>query len=97
MNGIACKYLSDDGKRCAAGSLIPPDEYFPKLEGTGNVLNLPDRFTEFQWMLPFIDLIVKLQSAHDSAAIGLDFLRDFLRTARAIATEFDLDPTVAAS
>lgn len=63
--GSSCKYRGDDGTKCAAGHLIPDEDYHPKLEG-GIVERSPLR--ELFDALGYEPIFVgRLQAAHDLA------------------------------
>lgn len=78
-----CKYLGDDGLKCAVGCLIPDEKYDPKIEGRG-----VDEVTSF---LPFhvtgkrLDLLCTLQELHDGK-----YPRDWRVGLHRIATEYKL-------
>lgn len=71
-HNLECKYRGPGGTKCAAGQIIPDEDYDPSWEGnsvTGVVWfieNLPERY------LPFLNL---MQEAHDLSE-G-DFWKDF--------------------
>ena len=62
----SCAYRGDDGTMCAAGCLIPDEEYKPEFEGRS--------WTKIQEKIPSLaslaskesDLIGELQNLHDS-------------------------------
>lgn len=63
-----CRYRNNDGLKCAAGVLIPEEDYFPEMDqGNKTIKNLielyPDRFPD--WMSENLGLIQGLQSVHD--------------------------------
>src|ERR1700690_1772536 len=60
----ACAYRGDDGKKCAAGCLIPDEEYNPTMEGwnvtiNSSILNLLGDNGEN------MRLLLQLQHVHD--------------------------------
>jgi hypothetical protein len=56
-----CKYLNPDGLKCAAGILIPNDQYDPEMEGKSWDTLVSDGFVEDK----FAFLIYELQGIHD--------------------------------
>lgn len=61
-----CLYRAPGGKTCAVGCLIPDDAYRPSMEGSGADLlcrMYADRLPE--WMPLNVDLLDRLQGAHD--------------------------------
>lgn len=59
--GINCAYRGDKGRKCAAGHLIPDDQYHPSFEGS-RARVLP----YFRgWSEPARELVERLQSIHD--------------------------------
>lgn len=68
-NQGGCKYLTDDGLKCAVGCLIPTEIYDPLMELSGNIRNL---ITDFGPILPkeikrYSSLLFSLQIIHDSS------------------------------
>lgn len=93
MDGTRCRYRNTEGLKCAAGMLIPDDVYHPSMEGMG-ILKLSSQFKD---VIPNsikynMNLIVELQSCHDSAAsyCGDAFLKLFTGTAKQIAEKNNL-------
>lgn len=101
-----CMYRSPDGAKCAAGQLIPDDQYNPAWENKN--INAPI----FEAMnlrkaagLPTDDsqsdqsrVAGRLQRAHDSAAFDTDspeaFVKHFRNLARHVAQDFELNMDV---
>lgn len=101
-----CLYRSvKEGKvlKCAAGHLIPDEEYDPSWEGKGShfVPYLQQAFRDdVRW------LIRDLQSAHDQEMVDVsldedkpipakeEWLAEFLKRAADVARYYDLDPSV---
>ena len=61
----ACRYRSKDGKKCAAGMLIPDELYKPEFEiwAAEHTIFLP--LWHQLGLTPFLSLIQACQSAHD--------------------------------
>ncbi len=64
-----CKYLTEDGRMCAAGCLIKPEDYNESFEGKA-VLNFAGATTEVGELLNSyghnLKLLRRLQQTHDS-------------------------------
>lgn len=85
-----CVYRSNNGRKCAAGHLIPDEEYSPAWEGNGVAL-LPKKF----WTNEQEPLVSALQRAHDMAATSAqEFMSDFKQRARRVAELLNLNPAV---
>lgn len=88
-----CLYRGPRGLKCAAGHIIRDSEYSRSMEklpieDLGSLL--PDR------LRPHIDLISKLQSAHDDNDRQQDFVGSFVRDCKSIAVDCRLKlPRVA--
>jgi hypothetical protein len=84
--GVECLYRGPDGRRCAAGQLVPDHLYDPRAEG-GRISAQAH-------------LIDTLQYAHDDVASttknDADFLVRFREKVRDIATRHSLNAAVAA-
>ena len=78
-----CMYRGPDGLKCAAGHLIPDDEYDERMEGKSALFVLSGH--------KHLQLIMRMQNAHDVASITPDsFLEDFNRRMESIRKEFNL-------
>jgi hypothetical protein len=64
MIANACAYRGEGGLKCAAGVLIRDDEYNDGMEGKMADDILPRR------LCPHVDLILRLQYAHDDSQTG---------------------------
>lgn len=66
-DGITCLYRDDDGLKCAAGCLIPDEEYKLEMEGNGwsHLVS--------EGMVPpeHKQLIIDLQHIHDGVSIDM--------------------------
>lgn len=65
LRGAMCSYRAEDGNRvlkCAAGVLIPYEEYRDTMEGKGYDTLIK---TNPHWSKAHVELIVKLQHVHD--------------------------------
>jgi hypothetical protein len=60
-NNNTCMYLNPDGLKCAAGILIPNDQYDPQFEGKSWCDLVSNKFVEDK----FAFLIYELQGIHD--------------------------------
>lgn len=92
--GEECAYHSSDGNKCAAGHLIPAEDYSEDWEGDGVSIDLLPKelnaVSEYFKDRGFnIRLISSLQSAHDGAEDN--FCAEFAAAAREIAARFGLD------
>lgn len=88
-----CTYLNENGTKCAVGCLFEPGEYRPSMEGHDvDMLNkehkLPDR------LVPHIDLLDHLQTAHDNTLI--DGPLAWAEHMREIAEQHGLSPAALA-
>jgi hypothetical protein len=66
-----CQYLTEDGCQCAAGCLIPPDQYYPKMEGIAAYelsffVNLGEAS---DGCAKFLDVLGDLQELHDHTPV----------------------------
>lgn len=102
MEDISCKYLTADGKKCAAGHLmLEQDLKVLKAKGSVDVFIGSD-FKVLGWeMSPFtispfhLGLISSLQNAHDGSSMKGDwFLSEFKRMALDVATNRNLNPSI---
>ena|ERR1700686_1536501 len=68
---IACVYRARDGSKCAGGILINDEEYNPKMEKHlfDKVLNYYGPISLKERLLPHIELIMRLQSIHDTSEV----------------------------
>lgn len=64
-----CAYLAPDGKRCAAGCLIPPEDYDPKFEGCSVYGSKIYGYLSKHYSDNDIFLIREMQDIHDGAAV----------------------------
>lgn len=79
-----CMYLALDGSQCAAGCLIPPEEYNKNFEGKGlftnpQVRNLMERLGHD------LHLVYALQSVHDGYDVNMWEVK-----LKEVATQFKL-------
>jgi hypothetical protein len=91
-NGYKCVYRAPDGKKCAAGQLIPDDEYTESLEGSSVVeLDTENRLPPSLAGIN-IDLLRKMQMAHDCASELKypEFLLLFNNNMSRVAAQFNL-------
>lgn len=90
----ACMYRGCNGRKCAAGWLIPDDLYDPSIEGNSAERVLPLMFGKAPaWTYENLPLIAKMQTCHDVAAdLGSD-LECMRSRFLVVAGEFDLDPS----
>lgn len=93
----ACFYRTDDGLKCAAGVLIPDEDYSPWME------NQPaDQLSYFRsrFSRSALKLIQACQSAHDLGGTAGEhaergtWLREWKDQMQQIAREFHLDPAI---
>lgn len=89
-----CRYLSNDGLKCAVGCLIPTEIYDPLMEQSGGVSGL---LTEFGYSLPYFmwqyrGLLFSLQIIHDNSEywISEDILKKGIQDV-ANANKLDTD------
>lgn len=61
-----CQYRAPNGRKCAAGQIIPDDRYREGLEGTA----WKSLSTEFPELEPHTDLLSEMQKAHDGPFCG---------------------------
>lgn len=92
--GEECAYRSLDGDKCAAGHLIPDEDYNEHWEGAGVCTNLLpgelNAVNEYFKDRGFnVNLISSLQSAHDGAEDN--FCAEFAAAALEIAARFGLE------
>lgn len=86
-----CVYRGPNGLKCAAGQVIRDNEYDPLMEGA--VFGMTHRKREFatpERLRPHVDLLQKLQEAHDNSKDEADFVNAFLSKARTTAMRFHL-------
>ena len=86
VRGESCRYRMSDGKKCAAGQLIPDEHYDPKIEGYAI-----DRAPGID--LRPADLIMELQDAHDFNASSANW-EGWKSMLIRVAQEHKLDPAV---
>lgn len=87
MGGFACLYRNPDGLSCAAGCLIPDDQYDPNMEGESwdnlvNIWNVVDK--------RHLNLIMSLQGIHDDWSAHKDIDR-LLEAAERIAKQYKIN------
>lgn len=102
-NGM-CLYRSPDGRKCAAGHLIPDSEYYPSMEGYRwtEAIDKGNEAAESCGQTPTLTkdknaLILALQTLHDNCKLDDDLhfdKVDFNSRCRQIAAKFGLDVTV---
>ena len=98
----SCRYLTEDGCRCAVGQVIEPDApYFEEIVATNPGMTHPDlalvKALEFSGVPIEMagNMLLELQRVHDGVArhylLQYDlFLEDFKKEAKRIAHEFFL-------
>lgn len=101
MFGAACAYRGNDGRKCAAGQLLPDDVYDSSLNTIGIEsvdaklrLQVHAMFRKGGIELADVDvfmLVGKLQRLHDGFCNDRDFLNKFARHAIQAGREFGLD------
>lgn len=65
--GLLCMYRGKDGCRCAAGTLIPDDDYDSRMEGNGFCEDFVARYDLGDlFPLETITFVGKMQTIHDS-------------------------------
>ena len=79
-----CRYLAPGGERCAAGCLIPDDEYDSTFEGM-QVWGVARRRKWADWFGHDVALVIKLQRVHDNFAT-----EDWPDEIRAVASFYGL-------
>jgi hypothetical protein len=88
-NNMACRYRGPDGLKCAAGHLIPDDEYSLKMEGCSVSSTVTAKIlTKNGHNIPVVS---ELQRCHDDNADNEDFVSVFLRDCREVAERFTLE------
>lgn len=95
-----CVYRGPNGRKCAAGFLLPDEVYDPSMdcddEETGQGTGWSNLVKRFSSRLPVdlinnSDLIADLQSCHDNASFySSEFVQDFIREATETARRFKL-------
>lgn len=85
FGGAACKYRGPNGLKCAAGHLIPDEQYSPDLEG-GCVDELVRRVPALR--LHNMALVVQCQTYHDWSKSPEDMEAHFKRLAARFGLEF---------
>jgi hypothetical protein len=73
----SCSYRTPEGLKCAAGCLIPDDEYNPEFEGS-SWATIASHFPQYE---EYRDMITDLQLLHDGCYQGFDSLRFSLAVA----------------
>jgi hypothetical protein len=95
-----CRYRAPDGSKCAVGMIIPDDQYSPNIEGAPIFALVKGGHCRPEWhAIPAlagldVKLLRDLQAAHDDEYYHDDdeaFLDHFIKEARKIAAEYDLD------
>ena len=103
----SCGYRGVDGTKCAAGYLIPDEEYDPDLEGAtleepnyNTRTALAQKKTRLREIVGRqghdLTLVYKLQKAHDNAVDDSNWLKGFRTRAFTVAQEFGLSALVLA-
>lgn len=82
-----CRYRAEDGRKCAAGQLIPDELYDPEMES-----RLASCIDQIVFSHP--GLVDALQRAHDVAAKGEDFFSAWHDKLLSVAVKYDLETTV---
>ena len=90
MNGESCVYRARDGKKCAAGWLLPDSEYKPEMDGK----KMTSRAIEFFVKSGVLSLIDSLQLAHDEASGLSPFWSYWKKRLQEIAIAYKLNPAV---
>jgi len=94
-----CEYRTADGRKCAAGHLIPDDQYQPSLEGWSVGTESVPESKRLRDIITAAghdaDLVSALQSAHDQSASeerhgAGDFMPMFLERAKSVAVRHGL-------
>jgi hypothetical protein len=88
FDGDICCYRTDDGKKCAAGCLIPDELYDPAWEGKA-AFTLPQHL--FGQASEIVDA---LQAVHDDATAFGDWLTEWKRGMIALAVKKGLDASL---
>lgn len=85
----SCRYRGPNGRKCAAGHLIPDDRYKDSMEGC-RVHAVP--YLGGQFAGPLLDFIAELQNAHDAnSAHGEHFIHNWSLDMMQIAVKHELD------
>jgi hypothetical protein len=88
-----CMYRGPNGIKCAAGHLIPDDEYKPKFEGYR--VDADTIISIIQDNGHDIALVKELQFAHDSSADltsnNKEFMKELEKQFQEVAIKFDLE------
>lgn len=98
FDDIGCRYRGPNGRKCAAGQLIPDELYKPEMERK-SVWSLRRDLPEILcWDPAHDDLVSSLQFAHDGAARitrnqnegDEAFVKLFRERAKRVAEEYDV-------
>jgi len=96
--GGTCLYRTEDGLKCAVGILIPDSEYEPWMDTAGSILEVLKTAQRENRMTPVLSglqehsqLLIRLQEAHDHAALWEDSMSGLALILREIAVLFDLN------
>ena len=84
-----CLYRGLQGRKCAAGVLIPDCYYEQSMEGAviedrSRILQILDQAGHD------VGLVAKLQTCHDRPNFGPTWIKEFLLLAREVAVNFEL-------
>lgn len=90
--GADCLYRGANGLKCAIGCLIADDQYDPAFEGQSPEHNQVITAVRASGCQADVDLLSKLQEAHDKAWSKGDFLADVEDALTQIAIDFELTP-----
>lgn len=80
-----CRYLSDDGLKCAFGIFIPEKKYSFKMEGQGSRYVLEEFFPEVKLIFSVRYLLNRLQLLHDTVHPSY-----WAKALKKLAVDFDL-------
>ena len=90
-SNVTCAYRGDNGRKCAAGILIPDDRYHPNMENKSvKAWDVRDVIEELGYVNG--DLLQRLQEAHDSSAE--DWNAKIVFRLREVARIYGLDTSV---
>lgn len=90
----ACAYRGLEGRKCAAGHLLPDKDYDPTMEGRSFASLVESNLVSLKFDHPStVEMIQMMQKAHDNAGRKF-FVQDFRTEARRVAEIFRLDTSV---
>lgn len=92
----SCQYLSETGRMCGVGQLLPDDDTRRRWDSYGSVDDLPwDMIEEAGLSELGGDFLARLQLAHDKAAAAHgEFAGAFKRRMQRVAEEFHISSEV---